>query len=225
MTTRDVARRRLATQHLTAPALRTPGEVVSLLGAAQSQEFALATWSVAQRAPGLTPHDVQRAYDAGELLRTHVMRPTWHFVTPADLGLLLALTGPRVHQVNGHMYRSTGLDAALLARTDRIITDTLADGRHRTRAELAEALAAAGVEASSVRLAYVVMHAELEGLVCSGAMRGRQHTYALLAERAPDTRWPADRDEALAELAVRYFTGHGPATARDLGWWSGLTRA
>jgi hypothetical protein len=130
-----------------------------------------------------------------------------------------------VHTANGYPYRRFELDDALLARTDELLHQTLADGEPRTRKELAAALAEAGIpEATGFRLAYIVMHAELEAVICSGPRRGDQHTYLLVEQRAPGVV-ELDGDEALAELTRRYFAGHGPATVRDYAWWSGLTLA
>jgi hypothetical protein len=64
----------------------------------------------------------------------------------------------------------------------------------------------------------------LDAVVCSGPRRGKQFTYALLDERAPQAK-SLPYDEALAELTQRYFIGHGPATLEDFAWWSGLTKA
>ena len=152
------------------------------------------------------------------------MRPTWHFVTPADIRWLLELTAPRVNQANAYMYRKLELDDALFRRSNAAIARALEGGRHLTRAELASVLAQAGIVAEGMRLGYIVHRAELDAIVCSGPRRGKQFTYALLDERAPQARRLA-RDEALAELTGRYFTSHGPATADDFAWWSGLTKA
>jgi hypothetical protein len=134
------------------------------------------------------------------------------------------LTGPRVNAANRYMYRQCDLDDALFARSNRIIAKALEGGRHLTRAELGAILAEAGIVATGVRLAYIVIRAELDAIVCSGPRRGKQFTYALLDERAPRAR-SLKRDAALAELTRRYFISHGPATIRDFVWWSGLTAA
>jgi hypothetical protein len=157
-------------------------------------------------------------------LRTHVLRPTWHFVTPADIRWILELTAPRVHLRNAPYARSLAVDPALFLQSEAVLSQAL-EGRHYlTRAELGQALAQAGIQASDLRLTLIVMHAELEGLLCSGPRRGKQFTYALLSERAPQAvRYP--REQALAELARRYFCSHGPATLKDFSWWSGLTLA
>jgi hypothetical protein len=164
---------------------------------------------------------VDQAFSSGRILRTHILRPTWHFVTPEDIRWILQLTAPRVQALNAYQYRKLELDAALLARCHRLIARALEGGRQLTRAELAEVLRQGGTTAGGQRLAYVVMDAELEGLICSGALRGKQHTYGLLEERAPNARTP-ERDEALADLTHRFFTSHGPATLEHYVWWSGL---
>jgi hypothetical protein len=160
--------------------------------------------------------------DEGRILRTHVMRPTWHFVTPADIRWMLELTAPRVHRAMAYYRRQLGLDTAILIRASASFERALRDGEHLTRSELGVQLGRAGLVIKGVPLALLTIYAELEGVICSGPRRGKQGTYALLAERAP--RAPRlSRDEALAELTRRYFTSHGPATIRDFLWWSGLT--
>jgi hypothetical protein len=222
--TPDLVPARLRNQGLVASSWRSPRAVVAALGAVQSQDYGGAKWAIGMRVPGLSDSDVDRAFDRGDILRTHVMRPTWHFVAPRDIRWLLALTAPRIHAMNGLSYRRSGLDAPALKRSRRVIEKALADGTFLTRDELAGRLDAAGLKLRGNPLAHVMMHAELEGVVCSGPRHGRQFTYALLDERAPASR-ALNRDEALATLVLRYFTSHGPATTRDFAWWSGLTAA
>jgi hypothetical protein len=219
----EAVRRRLRHQHLTGPRLRAPADVVRHLGAVQSQEFAVAKWSLGQRCAARDDPTVQRAVDDGAVLRTHALRPTWHFVAPADLVWIQQLTGPRVHVLNRYHYRRLGIDGPLAARAAQVICEALSE-RHLTRPELGAALAAGGIEASGIRLGYLVMYLELEALIVSGRMRGKGHTYALVSERAPDAR-RLEPDAALAELTRRYFASHGPATAKDFSWWSSLTLA
>jgi hypothetical protein len=161
-------------------------------------------------------------FDAGALVRTHVLRPTWHLVAPADLRWMQALTARRVHALNAPYYKRHELDQATLSRSAALISRALTPG-HLTRAELAAVLDAGGVSADGQRLGLIMMWCELEAIVCSGAMRGRQHTYALVDERIPATD-VLEPDEALGELARRYFTSHGPAGVADFAWWSGLTK-
>jgi hypothetical protein len=106
-----------------------------------------------------------------------------------------------------------------------VFAKVLKDGKHLTRAELGAALTSAKIQvAKPMRLACIVMRAELDGLICSGARRGKQFTYALLEERVARPE-ALERDAALFELARRYFTTRGPATVADFAWWSGLTKA
>ena len=217
-------RRRLCAQRLAAGRLGTPAEAVGWLGAMQAQEFAEAKWSVGERLTDSTDAQIEAAFARGEILRTHVLRPTWHFVAPADIRWLLRLTAPRVHAANRYMYRKLELDGAVLGRSHEVLARTLAADGPRTRAELADALGSAGVLAQRLRLGYILMHAELEQLVCSGPRRGRQQTYALLDTRARDGP-DLTPNQALAELALRFFRSRGPATVADYTTWSGLTVA
>lgn len=224
MTRFDIARLRLQNLRLVGSPLETGDEVVRWLGAVQAQDYSGAKWGVAQRTAGATDGDLDRLFDAGAILRTHVMRPTWHFVAPEAIRWLLALTAPRVHAVNAYYYRKFELDEEVFARGRALLEHALAGGRQLTRADVVRVLEAGGIVASGLRLAYLLMAAELDGVICSGALRGKQHTYALLDERVPLARSVA-REEALAELARRFFTSHGPATVQDFSWWSGLTVA
>jgi len=218
----DLAHWRMRNLRLWGASLERPEEVVGWLVGVQSQDYGPAKWSLAQRIGGADDAAVERAFAEGAILRTHVLRPTWHFVLPADIRWLLGLTGPRVHVLNGYHYRRLGLDEGLLRKATAVLVEALRGGKQLTRKALGARLEAAGVELGGFRLAYILMNAELNGVVCSGALDGRQHTYALLDERVPPAR-SRGRDEALAELALRYLTSHGPATAKDLSWWSSLT--
>jgi hypothetical protein len=222
MTARELIDLRLSNQLLARTTLSRPEDVVAALGAVQSQDYTGAKWALGARIPALTEADVDRAFDEGRILRTHILRPTWHFVAPADIRWMLALTAPRVHGFCGSYYRKTELDTKVFTRCHKTMVRALEGGKHLTRGELQAALRKAGVESDTLRLGLIVMHAELSALICSGPRRGKQFTYALLEERVPPARaWSAD--EALAELTRRYVNSHGPATIRDFSWWSGLS--
>lgn len=222
-----IVRERLWRQGLAGDGFAGPVEAVGWFGAVQGQEYAEAKWAVGQRVRGCQDADVEAALADGSLVRTHAMRPTWHLLAAEDLRWLMRLTAPRVHAANRFMYRQTGVDEpGLLGRSHAVLARALEGGEALTRPELAGALGAAGIEASGPRLAYIVMHAELELLICSGPRRGAQHTYMLAEGRVPPAvgdGW--SREAALAELTRRYFVSHGPATERDFAWWSGLTLA
>jgi len=224
MNRHDIAHRRLHNLRLSGAPLEAPEDVVGWLGAVQSQDFGPAKWSVAERTGGVGDAAIDRAFADGAILRTHVLRPTWHFVLPADIRWLLELTAPRVHALNAYYYRQLGLDDAVFERCNALLVGALQGGAQLTRKQLAATLEGAGVALGGFRLAYLLMNAELRGIVCSGAPRGKQQTYALLEERAPQAT-SRSRDEALAELTLRYYTSHGPATVKDFGWWSSLTAA
>ncbi|MPZ16261.1 MAG: hypothetical protein GEU73_17930, partial [Chloroflexi bacterium] len=175
-------------------------EVVRWLGAVQAQDHPGASWGIAQRAIGITEGDVAVTFDAGSIVRTHALRPTWHLLPAEDVRWVQRLTASRVHAANGSLYRRLNLDGATLERGAETIAEALYGGRHLLRAELGAALEETGIALSAhpeagLRLAYLVMFAELEQAVASGPMRGRQHTYE------------------------RYLRGRGPATAKDLSWW------
>lgn len=222
---RGILDRRLAGLGLSDPRFESPEAVVGWLGAVQAQDFGPAKWSIAQRMDRVvTDADLDAAFDAGRILRTHALRPTWHFVRPEDIRWILELTGPRIQALSAYMYRTTGLTEALRARSNGIIADALAGGRALTRQALRERLVGGGFDTDGFRMGYLMMHAEVTGLVCSGPLDGRTHTYALLDERAPQAV-RLSRDDALAEFVRRYFTSHGPASAKDFRGWCSLSAA
>ncbi|MDQ2904103.1 MAG: winged helix DNA-binding domain-containing protein [Chloroflexota bacterium] len=227
MTTLDIAHLRLHNQLITRRTFETPADVVQWLGAVQSQDYAAAKWALGLRLPGTTDDDIEYAFASGAILRTHVMRPTWHFVAPADIRWMLALTAPRVNAGNASRYRQLELDDSVFLRSNAALVRALQGGKQLTRLELVSVLQQAGITTDKDdvgRFTHIIMRAELDGLVCSGARQGKQFTYALLDERVPQAR-PFDHDEALATLTSRYFISHGPATVQDFVWWSGLTVA
>lgn len=217
----DIARQRLLNQHLT-QGLGTPVEVVRSLIAIQSQDVTGAKWGIGLRCTGATDESVMRDFNDGKFLRTHLLRPTWHFVLPEDIVWIQALTSPRVQAFNKTYYKKMDLDEATLRRGTELVAQSLEGGRQLTRPQLKDLYEAAGISTEGLRFSLLVMYAELEAVVCSGAMVGKQHTLALVSERAPQAK-VLEPDEALIELTRRFFTAHGPATVRDLAWWSSLT--
>ncbi len=221
----DIAHQRLHNQHITQHTFDKPVDIVQWLGAVQAQDFAAAKWALGLRMSDVTDNDIEQAFTDGAILRTHVMRPTWHFVSPANIRWLLALTAPRVYTAIAYYDRQLELDSAIFLRSNEALAEALQGGKQLTRTELASTLQQVGISTDNgQRLTQLMMHAELDGIICSGARRGKQFTYALLDERVSQTTG-LDHDEALAELVNRYFTSHGPATMQDFMWWSGLTGA
>lgn len=215
---------RLYNQHIAAPEYESPAEVVRWLGAVQAQDYAAAKWAVGLRMKAGSDAVLDQAFADGSILRTHVMRPTWHFVTPADIRWMLELTSKRINAAMSYNFRRLGLDAAVFKRSSSAFVKALQGGKQLTRLELVSILEQRGIKTDNLGFLHILMRAELDLIICSGARRGNQFTYALLDERAPHAK-SLKRDEALAELTRRYFTSHGPATAKDFTWWSGLTLA
>lgn len=222
MTHVDIVRLRLHNQLITQHLFEKPVDVVQWMGAVQSQDYAAAKWAIGLRLQHATDNAIEQAFADGTILRTHVMRSTWHFVSPDDIRWLLALTAPQVNAALASYYHQFELDDAIFERSNAALIQALQGGKQFTRSEIAAVLKQATINVDNLlRLGHLIIHAELDGVICSGARRGKQFTYALLDERVPPTR-ALDRDEALVELARRYFTSHGPATLRDFVWWSGL---
>ena len=221
----DIVGSRLRNQRLTGVALSTPADVVGWLGAVQAQEYEQARWALAMRSRRTSAAAIDRALTDGTILRTHVLRPTWHFVLPADIRWMLALTGPRISKAMSSYHRRLELDAVVFRKSEKAIADALRGGAQLTRQELKAALQRSGVNTDGVqRLAFLTIQAEVDAVICSGGRRGNQFTYALLDDRVSSSR-SLSREDALAELTRRYFTSHGPAQLHDFTWWSGLTVA
>ena len=197
-------------------------DAVTHLAAVQAQDFTAAKWSLGLRVKKSTNADIERAFNDGRILRIHVMRPTWHFVMPEDIRWMLELTAPRLKSLLAASNRRIGLDEALLAKSNAAIVKALEGHRYLTRQELKTILNDIGIKTDVQQLAHAIMHAELDGLICSRPKRGTQFTYALLDERVGKSA-RISREEAPKKVALSYFTSHGPAQQKDFSWWSGLT--
>lgn len=221
MTDPQLAAARLYLQKITHNDLDTPQAVVGHLGAVQAQDYPMSKWAVSLRLPSATDAGIEAALDAGALVRTHVLRPTWHLVAGADVRWMLALTGKHIKASSAARDRDLGIDAALYARANDLIVKALEGGKNLTREEVMAALERGGLETNPSRAVHFMMNAETDALVCNGVMRGKEQTYALLDEKIPLAPM-LPRDEAIHTLAQRYFGSHAPATLADFHWWSGL---
>jgi hypothetical protein len=221
-TPESVARTRMVGLGLWRPSATDPKGVVERLVAMQAQEHAYARWSVAQRCHA-SASVVDAAFDAGDLIRTHVLRPTWHYTSPTDLRWLLALTARRLEAACARRYDELELDARTLRRATAVIADAVA-AAPATRRELADELQRRRIPPGGQRMPHLLFHAELQMVVCSGPMRGKEHTYVPFDDRVP-AGTTFTEEEALAELARRWFTTRGPASINDFRWWSGLPAA
>jgi Winged helix DNA-binding domain len=225
-----IARWRLRNQFLTAPHAGSVGEVMETLLAVQAENPGQSAWAVAARTTSPEPGDLAALLASGDVVRTHVLRPTWHYVARTDIDWLLALTGPRLlKSIDAQLLNGLDLAPRDVQRLTTVVLDVLAASPDRTREEVAGALRAQVptlAQRSTGRMVMLLMaHLEMHRLVTSGAPREGEHTYALYADRVGPRVGPEafDRDEALAQLALRYYTGHGPATVKDLAYWATLT--
>ena len=229
MTSRDIAHQRLINQRITGSVFSSPEDIVRWMGCIQAQDFAGGKWAIGIRGKDISEADIDRDFNAGKILRTHILRPTWHFVSPSDIRWLLRLTAPKIKAFNKSLHRKLGIDDTTLSRSKNIISKALTGGNQLTRAQLLSLLKRGRINTDDIRSGFLLMDAELDGIICSGARQGKQSTYALLDERVPisgDTNLgpPGNmaHDAAIAELTHRYFASRGPATLQDFSWWSGL---
>jgi hypothetical protein len=230
----SVISRRLDCQQLKVRRFIRPEELIRWMGCIQAQDFAGARWGVGCRlghaAEGVgttgiwTDAAIQREFDEGRFLRLHILRPTWHFVLAEDVRWMLELTASRIKAGAAGYRRQLELDPAVFRRSHGVLVKALEGGQMKTRGELMAELNKAKILTNETRLGHLLMEAELDKLLCSGPLRGKQFTYMLLEERAPAGK-SLMREEAVGELVFRYFSSRGPATLQDFAWWSGLTVA
>ena len=231
----NIADHRLLNQGIKASKFEAAKDIVRWMGAMQAQDYPMAKWAVGVRLRGATDKMVEAALDKGEILRTHLLRPTWHFVSADDIYWMLELSRPQIIASMKFREKWLGLTKAILAKSNRVIQEALSSDRHLTREELIAELNKAKIRTDQYRSGHLLMRAELDGIICSGKVRGnklnettdssgRRQTYALLEKRVPNKR-ALSREESLNELAQRYFSSCGPATVKDFAWWSGLSMA
>jgi hypothetical protein len=216
-----IALHRLHSQHLTGNRFRKVSEVVDWMGALQAQDLPMSKWALGIRLPGYTERMIDQALDEGEILRTHALRPTWHIVPSKDIRWILALTAPHIRTSMRARDSQLGITPQVIRRCLSVLEKNLAGGKHLERKELTRIFQEEGFAMGDNRMAHYLMHAELEGLICSGHMHKAGQTYGLLSGRVPQVALP-DREKALEMLARKYFASHGPATLADFVWWSGL---
>jgi hypothetical protein len=222
MIIRKILQQRLINQQLTDAAFTKPHQLVRYMGCMQAQDFYGAKWAIGTRLKGVTDAAIEKEFSEGKILRTHVLRPTWHFVSPDDIGWMLKLTAPQVKMLTAGYHRKEGIERTIIDKSRDVFNAALTGGKQLTREELVPILTQQNIKTSDNHLSFLLLEAELDGLICSGARKGKHFTYALLQERAPNQK-KLSREAALGELANRYFISRGPATVQDFAWWSGLT--
>lgn len=218
----EIASFRIFNQQLINPKFTDAEKLVEYFAAIQGQEYIQTKWGIGLRIPHLNNDEIEAEINSGKIVRTHLLRPTWHLVNSKDIKWLLMLTAPRVQQINLTRYNQLELDIKTLKKCNVIIEKILTGGNELTRNEIRDLLNQKKINTDEQRLPYILMNAELCGIICSGKPKGNNQTYALIDERCKNT-FELEKDEALAELTKRYFTSRGPATINDYSTWSGLT--
>lgn len=222
MTNFEIAQLRLQNQHIARQIFNKPAEIVDYMGAVQAQDYAAAKWALGLRLQNSSDAKIDKALDEGNIIRTHVLRPTWHFVTLADVSAMIDLTAARIKAMGASQYRQLALDKHVFNKANDVLAATLQGNKQIARPELAKVLADAGIATNEQRLIHLLMNAELDKVICSGGRQGKQFSYALFDDRVPRSQ-PFIKEETLARLALKYFTSRGPATINDFAWWAGIT--
>lgn len=213
---------RMTCQQLATPLFDSPKDLVNWMGAVQAQDPAMARWAVGIRTRGATERNIRESLDRGDILRTHIMRPTWHLVSAEDIRWMLSLTGHRIRSANLSFGKQHGVHESMYNRSMHLIEKILEGNNHLTKEEIGQELNKAGIMNDLHCMSRLMTHAETEGIVCSGIMKEGKHTFALLEERVPPAK-ELHKEEALALFAEKYFRSHSPASEEDFRWWSGLS--
>jgi len=218
----DVSNLRLVSQQIQRTNFNHVKDLLGWMGALQAQEFNMAKWAVGIRLPNTTDNMVEEAMNHAEIIRTHLLRPTWHLVSAEDIHWILDLTAPKLKASARSRNRQLGLTDEVLCKSTGIIEKALCDKKTLTRDEILPKLENAKIAVNENRAAHILFWAELEGVICSGPIKGRKQTYTLLEEWVPKTK-SLTREESLAKLASIYFASRCPASTQDFAWWSGLS--
>lgn len=221
MTYQEISHHRLVSQKLYKTSSISPQEIVKHLGAMQAQDYSMAKWAIGSRCDA-TEAAIEEAINSAEIIRTHILRPTWHFVSADDIYWMLDVSAPQVKRFTASAGKKYDYDAKKLDQTNSKIEKLLSGNKHLTREEIMQELGIKKTSNEDFLSAALMMNAELDGLVCNGRMKGKQITYALLEERVPKPKSRLTKEEGLAKLALKYFVSHGPATVHDFSWWSGF---
>ncbi len=222
MTPQEISNIRLINQKVDNPEFNAAKEIVSWMGAIQAQDYAMSKWAIGIRLCDPSEQMIESAIDKGEIIRTHLLRPTWHFVAADDLYWMLQLSASKIKSSMKSRNKELELTEAILKRTNKIVEKKLAGSGSMTRDELALEFLGANIKTDNNRLSHILFWAELNEIICSGPVKNNKQSYALLSERVPHKN-NLSRDESLAKLAKRYFTSRFPATLGDFVWWSNLS--
>ncbi|PYI52465.1 winged helix DNA-binding domain-containing protein [Paenibacillus flagellatus] len=221
MANRAIASRRLLHQRIVGAKEKKPEDVIRHLGALQAQDYGQAIWGIGLRTEGGTAADVERAIEEQRIVLTWAMRGTLHAVPAADVKWMLKLLAPRVLAQDKRRLEQLEIAPEHIAQCEALMRDALQGGRRISRPTLMQMMEEAGIGTRHQRGYHLLWHLAQLGLICLGPLEGKQQTFVLLDEWVREEN-RLSLDEALGELAKRYFTSHGPATVHDFAWWSGL---
>ncbi|WP_099463900.1 winged helix DNA-binding domain-containing protein [Parabacteroides provencensis] len=215
---------RMHSQQLASPKFEDPKALVSWMGAIQAQDYPMSKWAVGSRLPSGSLQTVDEALKRGEILRTHVLRPTWHFVAAEDIRWMLKLSEQRIKSAYASYAKMLKSDITEkeYGQFNDLIVKILEGNKSLTKQEIEAEVNQRGLKTEERLIERLIGNSEIEGVICSGVDKGNKPTYALLDERAPQIA-EMHKEEALARLASRYFQSHSPATLADFAWWSGLS--
>jgi hypothetical protein len=217
----EIARYRLRNQQISDSGFKTVQELVAWMGAIQAQDVSMAKWAIGIRLPESTEKRIDSAIDIGEVIRTHLLRPTWHFVSCNDIYWMLELSANQIKASMKSRDKELELSEVVYKKSYSVLEKAFSTIKNLSREDLVKELSRAKIPTNENRAAHILMRAELDGLICSGSIKNSKQTYALLRERVPVMR-RLKHEESLAQLAQNYFKSHGPATIQDFTWWSGL---
>jgi hypothetical protein len=220
--TPGISQLRLQNQQIGGTEFNSVKELVHWMGAIQAQDYGMAKYAIGVRLKNAVHQTVEDAINKAEIIRTHVLRPTWHFVAAEDIRWMLELTAKNLNRAMSSNNKRLELDEKTFKKSNGIIEKILRDGKHLTRKEIMAALEKKGIKTNDLRASHIMLRAETDLVVCNGIKKDKQFTYALLDERIASTR-KISKEQALSQLAQRYFSSHGPATLQDFSWWSGLS--
>ncbi len=209
-------------QQITNPKFNTAEEITGWMGAFQAQDYGMSKWALGIRLLNSTEAAINMEFNSGSIIRTHLLRPTWHIVSSKDIYWISGLTAPRIKASLKFRDKQLELTDIIYNKCNRILEKSLRDSNHQTREELISELKKFKIDVEYNRASHIFLRAELDGIICSGKHKEGKPTYAILEEWVPE-RKNINREEALKELAKRYFTSRGPALITDFAWWSGLS--
>ena len=220
MNSSEISKYRLISQQIAETNFSSPLQLSEWMGAIQAQDLPMSLLAIALRTKNTTIKTIEKALNEGEIIRTHLMRPTWHIVSKNDIYWMLDLTAPALKRTIGRRYKEMDFNNELMQKANGLLEKNM-QGKELTRQEIGKIFAENNIRTDENRLSHFLMNAEFDQLVCSGSLKGRLQTYVLLEEKVPEKK-RFSREESILKLTETYFKSHSPATIADFAWWSFL---